>query len=204
MSVLATLRPVSRSAGQLGRSVATWIVGLAALIAFSAAALTSPTAPARAAAPACPHASAAPGQASLEELRHATLCLLNHARHGDPPLAFNHDLIHMARRHDKRMLAQDCFEHRCQGEARLEKRLRRSGYLDGADTWRYAEELGYEATPAQMVSAWLDRDDPAADLLNPRYTAVGIGVRSGAPVAGVNGSKFVTYVIDLASRQPPG
>jgi uncharacterized protein YkwD len=184
--------------------VACWIVGLAALIAFSAVALASPTAPARSGAPACPHASAAPGQATLEELRHATLCLLNHARHGAPPLSANHDLTHMARRHDKRMLAQDCFEHRCQGEARLEKRLRRSDYLDGADTWRYAEELGYETTPAQMVGAWLDHDNEAADLQSPKYTDVGIGVKSGAPEAGVDGSRFVTYVIDLASRQPAG
>jgi uncharacterized protein YkwD len=184
--------------------MASWIVGLAALIACSGAALASSEAPARVAAPACPHASAAPGQATLEQLRHATLCLLNHARHNAPPLAANHDLTHIARRHDKRMLAQDCFEHRCQGEARLQKRLRRSGYLEGADTWRYAEELGYENTPAQMVGAWLDHGDEAADLLSPKYTDVGIGVRSGAPEAGVDGSRFVTYVIDLASRQPAG
>jgi uncharacterized protein YkwD len=174
------------------------------MIACCAPALAASTAPARAAAPACPHASAAPGQATPEELRHATLCLLNHARHNAPPLAANHDLTRMARRHDKKMLAQDCFEHRCQGEARLRKRLRRSGYLDGADTWRYAEGLGYETTPAQMVRAWLDHDNEAADLLSPKYTDVGIGVRSGAPEPGVDGSKFVTYVIDLASRRPAG
>jgi uncharacterized protein YkwD len=174
------------------------------LIACCAVALASRTAPAGAAAPACPHASATPGQASLDELRHATLCLLNHARHSAPPLAANHDLIHAARRHDKKMLAQDCFEHHCQGESRLQKRLRRSGYLAGADTWRYAEELGYETTPAQMVNAWLDHDSQAADLLSPKYADVGIGVKSGAPEAGVDGSKFVTYVIDLASRQPAG
>jgi uncharacterized protein YkwD len=174
------------------------------LIACCAAVLASRTLPADAAAPTCPHASAAPGQATPEQLRQATLCLLNHARHGAPPLDANHDLMHAARRHDKKMLAQDCFEHHCQGEPWLQKRLRRSGYLDGADTWRYAEELGYENTPAQMVNAWLDHASQAADLLSPKYTDVGIGVKAGAPEHGVDGSKFVTYVIDLASRQPAG
>lgn len=108
----------------------------------------------------------------------------------------------MARRHDKKMVAQRCFAHHCQGEPRIPKRLHRSGYLDGADTWRYAEELGYETTPNQMVDAWLAHDSAAADLLSPKYTDVGIGVKSGAPVPGVDGSKFVTYVLDLAARQP--
>jgi uncharacterized protein YkwD len=193
---------VSRFAGQLGRSGSCLLGALITAIAAGAVALPGSPGPAAAAAAPCPHATAAPGAATPDEVRRATLCLLNRARRDAPPLVANHDLTRMARRHDLRMLAQDCFQHRCPGEPRLPKRLRRSGYLDGADTWRYAEEIGYETTPAQMIAAWLADDDEAADLLSARYTDVGIGVKSGAPEAGVNGSRFVTYVIDLASRRP--
>jgi uncharacterized protein YkwD len=171
------------------------------LIACCAVALAPSTPPASAAA-ACPHASAAPGAATAEQLRHATLCLLNRARHDAPRLVANHDLTRMARHHDMKMVGQDCFQHRCQGEPRLQKRLKRSGYLDGAQSWRYAEEIGYENTPAQMVAAWLAHANESADLLSAKYTDVGIGIKSGVPEAGVDGSKFATYVIDLASRKP--
>jgi uncharacterized protein YkwD len=151
----------------------------------------------------CPNASDQPAEATNYQLRHATLCLLNHARPDlAGPLELNHDLTVVARRHSNRMVAQRCFEHRCGAELRLEGRLRRSGYLDDAKSWRYAEELGYETTPSQMVDAWLDHADEAADLLSAKYTDVGIGIKSGAPEAGVDDSKFVTYTIDLAERKP--
>ena len=176
---------------------------LAVTIAAASVASASVSAPAGVDAAACPHASAQAGDATVRQLRRATLCVLNEARPAAvSALDANHDLNVAAKRHTKRMLGQDCFAHRCDGEARLPKRLRRSGYLDGAATWRYAEELGYESTPAQMIAAWLAQDDPAADLLNPRYADVGIGIASGAPKSGVDDSKFLTYTIDLGSRRP--
>jgi uncharacterized protein YkwD len=181
---------------------AGWKGGLVVLIASGSLAMAAASAPAGADPPVCPHASAQAGEATVAQLHRATLCLLNEARPSAAPLAGNHDLTRIAKHHSKTMLGQRCFEHRCDGEPPLPKRLKRIGYLDGADSWRYAEEIGYESTPSQMVAAWLAQTDPAADLLSPKYADIGIGIKSGSPEPGVDDSKFFTYTVDLASRKP--
>ena len=58
-------------------------------------------------------------------------------------------------RHTRTMLAQDCFRHRCEGEPGLHRRVKRSGYTKGRRSWGFAEILGYENTPRQMIGRWM-------------------------------------------------
>jgi uncharacterized protein YkwD len=195
---------VSRRAGLLGRLAAVVGAAVAALPAPGALAASGVTVATSAAQGDCPHASAGPGEATPTELRHATLCLLNRARAKSdaPPLSIDHDLTSIARRHSKVMLALECFpQHQCAGELPLRGRLRRSGYLDGATHYLYAEVVGYDSTPKEMVGNWLD-GTAAEDLLSADYSDVGIGPRQGAPEQGIPDADFYTYTVDLASRTP--
>jgi uncharacterized protein YkwD len=173
---------------------------LAAGAVAAGASIAAPSAPTEP----CPHASTEAADATVGELRASTLCVINRARAraGVDPLTRNHRLTQVAQRHTRRMLAQDCFEHHCDGEAFLPKRLRRSGYLEGAESWRYAEVLGYDDTAKAMVAAWLAEDDLAADLVSPKYDQVGLGIKTGAPEPGVDGANLATFTIDLGSRRP--
>jgi uncharacterized protein YkwD len=151
----------------------------------------------------CAHANTLPGHATTKQLRRATLCLINKARTVADvgPLKLNSDLTRMAKHHTKTMLAQECLKHRCAGEHSLRRRLKQSGYVDNATKWAYAEDLGYESTPSQMVGRWLTATLDARNLLSSSYDDVGIGPVRGAAGAGVDDAGFVTYTIDLGWRK---
>lgn len=153
----------------------------------------------------CAHANARPHQATIRQLRGATLCLLNRARTGKRlhPLTANLHLTRIAKRHSKLMVAYNCFRHKCSGEDPLPKRLKTSGYLAGAKRWAYAEDLGYESTPRRMVLRWLRSTYDRKNLLRGRYVDVGLGLAVGAPTPHVGNRNFVTYTVDLAWRRPP-
>ncbi len=151
----------------------------------------------------CAHANALPGQATPSQLRHATLCLINKARTaaGVGALKLNSDLTRMAKHHTKTMLGQNCLKHRCLDEVALPKRLKDSGYIDNATAWGYAEDLGYESTPSQMVSRWLNTTLDARNLLRAKYDDVGIAPVPGAAGIGIEDSAFETYTVDLGWRK---
>jgi uncharacterized protein YkwD len=167
--------------------------------------LTASTASGASVGSGCPHATSLPSQATIPQLRRATICLLNGARGATHlrSLAVNVHLARMANRHSKLMVANDCFEHTCTGEDPLPKRLKTSGYLAGARMWAYAEDLGYESTPKQMVGRWLRVSYDRENLLSHKYVDVGIGLAEGSPDPHASDKKFVTYTVDLAWRKPP-
>jgi uncharacterized protein YkwD len=153
----------------------------------------------------CPHANSQPDEATTSQLRHAVLCVINQKRAEAgvelSPLKLNNDLTRMAKHHTKTMLAEDCLDHHCAGELPLAKRLKNSGYIDSATKWAYAEDLGYESTPKQMVNRWASTTLDAKNILSPIYGDVGIGPGRGAAEAGASDSGFETYTIDLGWRK---
>ncbi len=107
----------------------------------------------------------------------------------------------MAKHHTEAMLGQNCLKHRCLGELALPKRLKNSGYVDDATAWGYAEDLGYESTPSEMVSRWLNTTLDAQNLLRVKYADVGIAPAPGAAGIGIEDSAFETYTVDLGWRK---
>ena len=107
------------------------------------------------AAAACPHALAHPHQVPLPKIRKAITCLVNKERskRDRPELKPNRRLQLAAQRHNDTMLAQDCFRHRCKGEPGISGRVKKTGYTKGQRAYRFAEDLGYENTPRQMIGA---------------------------------------------------
>ena len=189
----------------LRRTPRTWVAMLAlaaATVGFCAALFLRPgIAPADAA---CRHAVAKPHEVALHELRKAVTCLVNHRRskRDRPRLEPNERLKLAAKRHTKTMLAEDCFRHRCEGERGLPRRVKKTGYTKGQRSWRFAENLGYENTPRQMVGRWMRSRFNRKNLLKRDFRDIGVGVGWGAPVAGRDDSEFATYTVVFGWRKP--
>lgn len=133
----------------------------------------------------------------------ATLCLLNKERaaRGLKPLHFDRRQQKAAGRHNRVMLAENCFSHLCPGEKDLVGRVASTGYLPCSCTWGVAENLawgaGKRAAPAAVVSAWMASPSHRETILNRRYDEIGIAVGSGSPEGGGRAS---TYTADFAFK----
>ncbi len=156
------------------------------------------------AAAACPHARAHPHDVALSKIRKAITCLVDkkRAKRDRHRLEPNERLKVAARRHTRRMLAQDCFRHRCEDEPGLHRRVRRSGYTKGQRSWRYSEIIGYENTPSQMIERWMNTRFNRRMLLHRDFRDLGVGVGWGAPAEGRDDSDFATYTIVFGWRKP--
>ena len=151
----------------------------------------------------CPHANSHPHQTSLANLRQAMGCLVNNKRddHGLSRLKDNGRLARAARRHTKAMLRDDCFKHRCPGEPALGKRIKRSGYLQGAKHYYFAEDIGFDRTPKRMIQRLMNDRYNRRNILNPDFRDIGVGAGWGAPKKSRDDSKYATYTILFAWRR---
>ena len=153
---------------------------------------------------ACPHALAHPHDVALPKIRKAITCLVNKKREKRDRrlLRPNDRLESAARRHTRKMLAQDCFRHKCEGEPGPRRRVKRSGYIDGQRSWRYGEIIGFENTPSQMIGRWMHTRFNRRTLLNGDFRDLGVGVGWGAPRASRDDGEFATYTIVFGWRLP--
>jgi uncharacterized protein YkwD len=151
---------------------------------------------------ACAHRNAGPGEASLAELRRSLTCLINDKRHDRDRqrLDRNRKLQRAAQRHTRVMVKKDCFEHRCEGEPGFTRRVRQTGYLQGAEEWAIAENLGYENTPREMLRRFLRKRFTRQNMLKPKFRDIGVGVDWGTPDPDRNDSKFATYTVVFGWR----
>jgi uncharacterized protein YkwD len=189
-------------AGRTSRAWKALLILATATVGVSLALSTGPGI-ARAAA-ACPHALAHPHQVPLPKIRKAITCLVNKERskRDRRELKPNRRLQLAAQHHNDTMLAQDCFQHRCKGEPGITGRVRKTGYTRGERAYRFAEDLGYENTPRQMIGRWLHSPTNRHRMLNADFRDVGVGVGWGAPVAGRDDSRFETYTLVFGWRRP--
>lgn len=189
------------TSGEIQRSIVR-----RALLAATLAALTllvSGAAAERASAASCANAEATIGQASVKELRKALACLINDKRskRDRRKLDTNGKLAEAAKRHNQTMLDQNCWAHKCNGEDGLEKRIRKTGYLNGAHRWRFAENFGCALTPKGMLNAWVDNDFQRRNLLNPAYEDLGVAAaKELVPNSGCVGDR-VTFTVVPAARK---
>jgi uncharacterized protein YkwD len=174
-------------------------LALFTLAAFVALASTPGT---TAALAACPHANAKPRTTSLANIRDAMRCLINNKRvqHGRERLKDNNHLARAAKRHTNVMLRKNCFRHRCPGEPALGKRIKRSGYIDGAKFYRFAEDLGFDHTPRRMIRRLMHSKYNRKNILGPDWCDIGVGAGWGAPKKSRDDRKFETFTILFAWR----
>jgi uncharacterized protein YkwD len=186
------------------------VVAVLALVALAAPAAAradgGPSARARAAAERCTAADALPGQAAAEDLREATLCLMNaeRAARGLGRLQTQPLLGRVASSYARQMVRGRFFDHTSPGGSTMLARIKSTSYLRDVTSWSVGENLawgtGSLATPRAMVRAWMQSAEHRANLLDRHFADVGIGVVAGAPVALEPGELGGTYVTDFGRR----
>lgn len=140
-----------------------------ALAAVAAAALPSP-----AMAAGCPGAAAPISRLGDAQVRVAAVCELNARRRaaGLPPLHAVRSLTRLAQLHTGVMVARRSLEH-----GNLRRRLR--AYTAGR-AFVVGENIGTcdgpGGTVAQMMVAWMQSPEHRANILQPRFRDVGVGV----------------------------
>jgi uncharacterized protein YkwD len=174
------------------------------LLPLAVSALLAAAPSTTAAVASCPHANAHPHQTSLANLRSAMRCLVNNkrAKHHLHKLKGNDHLGVAARRHTKVMLREDCFKHRCPGEPARGKRVKQSGYLQGAGRYYFAEDIGFDRTPKRMIQRLMNDRYNRHNIVNPDFRDIGVGARWGAPEKSRIDSNYATYTILFAWRIP--
>ena len=160
-------------------------------------------APSAMAVRACESAGATPSHVAKRTVVRATLCTLNaeRDRYGLRPLKLNKKLSKAARRHARDMVRRDYFAHDSLSGGTFVDRIRRAGYLNGANSWSVGENLAWgahqRAAPRAITESWMNSAGHRANILSASFREVGIGLAIGAPGAG---GPAATYATEFGSK----
>jgi uncharacterized protein YkwD len=141
----------------------------------------------RAEANSCEGADRGPRKISKGQARRAIVCVINNKRQasGAGNLKIVKPLQKAGTRHARTMMASNCFDHQCGGEAALASRVHNTSYLPCGCSWGLGENLAWgkkaRGSPAKIVDAWLNSPPHRSTLLNPAFDHVGIGIAWGSP-----------------------
>jgi len=172
-------------------------IRLAAIAALACGALAGPVA-ADASAASCANANVRPGDASETVLAKSTVCLLNKQRgsRGMHRLRLNRRLSAAATNHSRDMVRKQYFDHTSRAGRDVVDRLTHTGYLGRATTWTVGENLawgaGSRSTPREIVVSWMNSPGHKANILNPRFREIGIGVIFDTPSPQWTGATYTT------------
>ncbi|HYH59551.1 MAG TPA: CAP domain-containing protein [Thermoleophilaceae bacterium] len=175
---------------------------VAALAAM--ALLMSAVAPATAAVKPCKDRLAHPADTGSKAIKQATLCLLNKRRkaHGRRALRGNQRLAKAARIHAADMVQRKYFSHTAPGGVSFVDRIMRQDYVNPGQGWTLGENIAWGsyglATPKSIVRSWMHSPGHRANILNPRFREIGIGVVRGAPQSGTGNA--ATYATSFGTR----
>ena len=156
---------------------------IACLLAVAATLLALP-ATARAE---CADADLQAEEATVEPFRAALLCVINERRAADgrQPLRASRPLERSAGAHSRDMVANSYLAHEEEGRPSLYGRVRAGGYLDGAATALFSENIGVApiggATARELVDAWMLSADHRANILHPMFADLGVGTAFAPP-----------------------
>jgi uncharacterized protein YkwD len=154
-----------------------------------------PAAPASAAAPAtgtaraaaCADSTLIPTSTDLARIEAATLCLINQQRAaaGIPALRSNTALNTAASQHSLDMVAKNYFDHTSPTGSTMLSRLTAVGYIKPNEAWSIGENIaaatGSLATPAAIVTAWMNSPGHRANILDASFKDTGIAAAPGVP-----------------------
>jgi uncharacterized protein YkwD len=126
----------------------------------------------------CDHATDAVRELPDGQLRKAVVCLINkeRSRHARPRLKPSQRLDEAAQSHTDKMVETGCLSHVCPHEPDLQARLRKSGYLDGARKWQFAEDTGCGLTAEAMVANWVASTYHRINILGKKFRDLGVGL----------------------------
>jgi uncharacterized protein YkwD len=140
------------------------------------------------AAPAvCANTGLVPDAGNLELIREALACLHDQTRgqNGLSVLTENDALDSAAAEHTDDMIARGYFEHETPEGGTFDQRILAAGYAHPGDGWSLGENLiwadGDLATPAALMSSWMNSQGHRENILKPGYRELGLAVRLGTP-----------------------
>jgi uncharacterized protein YkwD len=152
----------------------------------------------------CGASTTAPVRLTLHQMRSSELCLINRVRahYGLHALAFNQSLRDSATGHSDSMVANHYFAHEGPGGS-VDSRITRTGYLHRASAFTVGENIGggrgrRYGSPMAVFEDWMHSASHRANILDPAYRDVGVGIARGYPMGADAGS--ATYTVDFGSR----
>lgn len=145
------------------------------------------------------------GTIKLSTFENRTLTLHNKARtaNGLPTLCVHRLLTKAARSHSQEMLDKDYFAHESfNGETDI-ARMQRFGYTSSGFSFvKYGENIyrgsGTFGTPRSAFEWWMNSPGHRANILDPEFREIGIGVRNG-DFQGQAGTSM--YTVDFGVRR---
>ena len=151
----------------------------------------------------CAYAANRPREVRDARLERATLCAINRlrSRRGLRPLRHDPYLQRAAARHAADMVRRRYFSHHSPEGLSSYDRIRRAGYLRGAEYWTLAEVLAWEhrpgPSPADTVRAWMRSPGHRHALLLASVREIGVAVVHGTPAGNRGGA---TWAANLGRR----
>jgi uncharacterized protein YkwD len=188
------------------RSVAALLVLLPALGPGVSSAPASPRASASASA--CPGANTTPSAGNAVLIDTATLCLMNQLRaaRGLRPLRVNGALARIASGQASDMVRGHYFaDQSLTGQSPM-ARVAASGYVahSAGARLRTAQNIGFgtgpNATPAGIVTAWMQSPPHRRIMLTAAYRDAGVGAVAAVPSAIPSRWLGGTYAVELGAR----
>jgi uncharacterized protein YkwD len=181
-----------------------WPTLAATLLLATLVALSAPGTGAAAGTPPCGPSTTAPAQLTLVQMRSSELCLINRVRahFGLNPLTYNKSLRDSAIGHSDSMVVHHYFAHEGPGGS-MDSRITRTGYLHQAHAFTVGENIGgghgrRYGSPMAVLEDWMHSPPHRANILDPGYRDIGVGVARGYPMGAASGS--ATYTVDFGSR----
>jgi uncharacterized protein YkwD len=177
---------------------------LSALSLALSATLALAFAPAASAAD-CPGADLRPAADNMDQVEAATLCLLNNERadEGLPALVEQGQLSKASAAFSQLMVDEHFFAHVSPEGVALQARIQATGYLDTPGSWTIGENIAwgesYLASPANIVTAWMNSPPHRANILSNEFSEIGLGIVVGVPTSSNPGA---TYTTDFGRRTP--
>jgi uncharacterized protein YkwD len=161
------------------------------LAPLAAAALLSlaVAAPAHAGVTACSSstATAEPTSSNVGQVERTVLCLVNRerTRRGLKRLRSSSKLDKAAAGHSRDMVRRSFFDHVSPGGGTMQDRIKQTGWFNGGRSYAFAENIAWGsselASPKSIVQSWMESTGHRHNILNRRYTELGVGVALGTP-----------------------
>lgn len=177
----------------------------ATIVVAAVAVLAPAAAPGASGENRCGRFAQAPREATDHQLRTSVLCLVNLARErrGIARLRFDRALRDSAAGHSRSMVRSKSLTHYGPSGSTLTSRVARSGYLEGASSYRLAENIGAgrgrsNGSALAIVRGWMDSAGHRANILDRRMREFGVGIARGNPLG--SNHNAVTYTLDLGAR----
>ena len=176
---------------------------LAMFAAVAATVSLAVAAPANAGVTACSSTAAAvPTDATVDQVERTVLCLVNRerTRRGLKRLRSSGKLAQAAAGHSRDMVRRGFFDHVSPGGGTMQERIDKAGWFSGARSYAFGENIawggGELASPARIVEGWMESAGHRHNILNRRYTELGVGVALGTPAE----HDGATYTTDFGAK----